>query len=100
MTILTGIEGVGEEGAKKLAPFIKQVSDRVLSDTTYQFGDTGTSMMIRQENAVLNALQQTKFEDPSLEAYRKVAVRGWANVATQADGFFTTMGKLLSGDNY
>lgn len=100
ITILSGIEGVGPEGAKKLTPFLQEVTQRVQENTTYQLGDTGNSMMIRQENAVLNALQQTKFEDPAMEAYRKVAIRGWNKVATQADGFFGTMVKLISGQEY
>jgi hypothetical protein len=99
MIILSGIEGVGEEGARALAPFIRQVSERATQESldTVRLGETMNNLMIRQENMVLNALQSTKFEDPAMEAYRKVAIRGWGNVATQADGFFITLVKTLSG---
>jgi hypothetical protein len=100
LTILSGIDGIGQSGSKALAPFIKQVTDQVAADTNYQFGDTMNSMMVRQDEAVLQALSRAKFEDPAMETYRKLAVKNWKVISTQADGFFTTMGKLLTGEDF
>ena len=108
-TILGGIEGIGPDGAKALMPFIQETLakpgiaqpgasiyraiDHIPGLNTSGDND---ALMSMQDAAVKSALASTKFEDPRLENYRKVAVRGWDNIATQQKSFFQSLVSSLN----
>lgn len=100
--ILASIPGVGKAGASALMPHLNPVFESPgmqvaagLSrglNSNYLMGDVGVrSTIMTQENAVFEALKRTKFEDPALESYRKAAVSGWEDSATQSAGFMQTL---------
>lgn len=110
--ILRSIPGVGKDGAEKLTPLIRQFVDSNLETFSLrEYNAVGTGVrqvvdspgfefdntrMVREENAVLNFLQQSKFEDPTLEAYRKQAIRGWADSAQQSNTFMENIMDTLN----
>ena len=87
-TILTAIPQVGTAGAQKLMPFLTQVTDpkgrgpNVL--TRVSPGERASSMEM-EEARMLDALRSTKFDDPSMEAYRKAAIQHWAEYSEISD---------------
>lgn len=116
--ILSTIPGVGKEGAKALLPsvakFVRENDSKffegqydALTGKPVQDSPLGSgrregyngpmleftnSRMVREDQMILNYLQSTKFEDPSMEAWRKAALKGWNESSTQANSF---MGNLM-----
>lgn len=115
LTILAGIGGVGAEGAKALRPFVQESMKNTMTyeglrasrDLAAQSGSGFTAIlppmnnvMAAQEEEFLRKLQATKFDDPRLEAYRKVAIKGFGETRTRVDDSWTTLWKLISGDEW
>jgi hypothetical protein len=100
--ILTGIPGVGKEGANKLVPlirdFIKQNDAKFftgMGDRSYSSIDTlpwnETTRLQNEDTIIFNYLTTTKFEDPSLEAWRKAAVKGWKDSQDKSYSYMETL---------
>lgn len=97
--ILGSIPGIGKDGAEKLLPVIRQIvkenpdafkSDASPIPTTASMmheAFTENGRLQRQEGVILSRLQQIKMQDPALETWRKLAVRGWQDAATQSNSF-------------
>lgn len=90
--ILMSVPGVGEAGAKALLPFLRQQENKpvMLATTVGAYvmprGINTRSFVRSQEDIFYNALSSTKFEDPQLEGYRKRAVAGFRESATESGG--------------
>jgi hypothetical protein len=96
--ILEAIPGIGKPGAKALQPFVKDFYSK------YARGDgpkleTPNSRFVREDAAMLAALQSTKFEDPTMESFRKQAVKNWEEHATRQQGFIERMVDGLFGED-
>ena len=104
-TILSTIPGVGKDGAKKLLPVINGFIEKNEASFLDSRGDPSkyegpmfefaNTRALRENNLILNYLQSTKFEDPSMEAYRKAALKGWKDSATQANTFMENLIETL-----
>lgn len=122
--VLQGIPGVGKDGALKLMPHINSFIEshdaqfwegqgdrahgpsdpnaipffgnnpRVSYDGPLEFQN---SRMVREDSAVLSFLQQTKFQDATLEGYRKAAVKSWHDYSTQTNSFVQNMIDAITG---
>lgn len=103
--ILQSIPGVGKEGSQILLPWIKQNVLGNPNPTTTRAMDLagasnpspvfGRSVVQQQEGSILAALQSTKFEDPRMEIYRKKAIAGWSDSATQSQTWIQTLTSAL-----
>lgn len=103
--ILSTIPGVGKDGAEKLMPFIRQT----IQNSDGQIGgyspakpaeplETQNTRLVREESLIKDALARTKFDDPAVESFRKVAIRGWQDSAQKADSWMETIHKVLTLD--
>lgn len=101
-TILSTIPGVGKEGAAKLVPeiqaFIKLNDGKFNTggmDRKYDFVDSlpwnASTRMEREDSQIYNFLSSTKFADPSLEAWRKAAIKGWEESKVKGYSFMETL---------
>jgi hypothetical protein len=99
--VLSTIPGVGKSGAQALQPFIQSIA-KANPDLfgTKNFGRANVyrdveinEVFMKQDDAVFAALNATKFNDPNLEAYRKTAIKGFKQSATQEMDF---MDKFMS----
>lgn len=97
-TILQAIPGVGKPGASKLAPFVSDFYKKYTADTGFPGIEAPNTRFRREDGAMLGALQATKFEDPTMESYRKQAVKGWEEHATAQQGFIERFLDGLFGD--
>jgi predicted DsbA family dithiol-disulfide isomerase len=61
--------------------------------------ETPNSRFVREDAAMLAALQSTKFEDPTMESFRKQAVKNWEEHATRQQGFIERMVDGLFGED-
>lgn len=93
--ILTAIPGVGTTGAKALAPFVDQVFD---SFRPSRMSITPNAKMVEEDEALHTALQNTKFENPAQETYRKLVLKNWAEYSTQHQGFIERLWDGLTWD--
>lgn len=101
MVILSGVDGVGPQGAKVLSTYIKpilqeDVNSRARSPLS-QLGTTTQAMKVEQDEKVLRFLQSNKFQDPVAEAYRKAAIKGYGETMSKTDGIVATLLKTLTG---
>lgn len=98
--ILQSIPGVDSQGAKALQPFVKQTFDAYVKErrSSWQIPSSTNETFMRQDAALLDALQAAKFEDPRLETYRKIAVKGWKEHATAQHGFVQRILDTLTED--
>lgn len=107
--ILSTIPGVGKSGAQALTPFISAIvkdkpdvfSVRAPSKPDAYRGIGANELFQRQDDVIFAALNATKFQDPNLEAYRKTAIKGWRQSATQEMTFmeqFLSVTGNASGD--
>lgn len=105
--VLATIPGVGKAGAAALQPFLKQT---LAGDEAGQVAATAFDRVVPgdrqwnraafgkvQEERFLNALRSTKFDDPSLEAYRKKAVAGFDESAQRSDTYIGHVVDAISG---
>lgn len=101
-TILSTIPGVGKEGAAKLLPGIQAYIQQ--NDVKFKTGATdrkydriddlpwnNSTRLEREDNLIYNYLASTKFEDPSQEAWRKAAVKGWEESKVKGYSFMETL---------
>jgi hypothetical protein len=96
--IMQAIPGVGKPGARKAST----IRAEVLSALYGRYRLCGTriteyslpSRRFRDARGVAS----TKFEDPTMEAYRKQAVKGWEEHATAQQGFIERMIDSVFGD--
>ncbi len=95
--ILQAIPGVGNEGAQGLSTFVDQFFDTWQRENGPGL-ETPNSRFIREDEAMFAALQGTRFQDPKLETWRKVAIRGWNDTATAQQGFIKRMVEGIFGD--
>jgi hypothetical protein len=95
--ILQSIPGINKEGSDALAPFVSSFYDN-FGRGEWPAMETPNSRFIREDNALLAALQKTTFPDKRLEQYRRIAVKGWAEHATAQQGFVTRMLDGIFGD--
>lgn len=115
LTILAGIDGIGAEGAAALKPFVieatkNQLTYEGMQASREQAASMGSGLtavlppmnnvMVAQEQEFMSKLQSTKFDDPRLEAYRKVAIRGYKQTSTKIDDSWTTLWKVVTGDEW
>lgn len=95
--ILASIDGVGSAGAKALMPAIQRhlnsgIGSQIAGGTVAATPTLQTrSVVQQQEQQILQFLQQTKFDDPRLEGYRKKAIAGWQGSATQTGTFMENL---------
>lgn len=100
--ILRSIPGIGKEGSAALRPVVTQILTQAERETQGQGGGNWSALhqtnsefantaMQRQESFVINGLRSTKFDDPKLETYRKLAIKGWDDHSTQANTFLQNM---------
>lgn len=86
--ILKSIPGISAQGEKALQPTIKTILQSFKPEQTVDMlGGGENPLMVQQETYVHNQLASMKFDDPNLETYRKLALRGWAQSATQQKTF-------------
>lgn len=97
--ILQAIPAVGKPGAAKLQPFVQQFFKKYTADTGYAGLESPNTRFRREDAAMLGALQAVKFEDPTMESYRKMAIKGWNEHATAQQGFVERMIDSVFGDN-
>lgn len=95
--ILESMPGLGKEGAQALAPFVSQFYDSFGRGEWPQL-ESPNSRFMREDAAMLAALQKTQFQDKRLETYRKLAIKGWNDHATAQQGFVTRMLDGIFGD--
>lgn len=96
--ILEAIPGIGKPGAKVLQPFVKDFFMKYNPANGPRM-ETPNSRFVREDAAMLAALQATKFEDPTMESYRKQAVKNWEEHATRQQGFIERMVDGLFGED-
>lgn len=97
--ILSGIPGVGRDGADALMRAIPQPAPTMGDAVDQGLSNIGISGPSRaKDNAFFHALQAAKFDDPSLEAYRKTAVKGWSEVADQRDSVMDDVYRAFQPD--
>jgi len=95
--ILSSIEGLGKPGADALRPIVGQLLTQMpQSDMRLQTGEFTNTAMQRQERFVIDSLKSTKFDDPKLEVYRKLAVKGWDQSATRQNTFIENLMDAIS----
>jgi hypothetical protein len=99
--ILKSIPGVNDAGAKALAPVVQEFYskyDPATRGDPMSFNDR----FVSQDKAFGAFLQGSKFENPQMEIYRKVALKGWTEHSTRQQGFISQMVDAvkagLSGD--
>lgn len=93
MSIISQIPSIGDNGADKLRPFIQQTLASMPRPSAAMSPfpaaqaatDQGRGMM--EEVQVLEAFRTTKFDDPSMEAYRKAAIQHWTEYSSLGDNF-------------
>lgn len=103
--ILSSIEGVGKAGALALKPFLLEQAKRPEIAATQKQAAAATRgflsgmfempsrpLVIKQEQTFKTALANAKFDNPQLEAYRKKAVAGFDQSATQTQTFLEALG--------
>lgn len=98
---LTAIPGIGKPGAAKLMPFIRQVLPNNAGNRyampigadpeTMQMNPHAESVSTLGEFEILEALRKTKFDDPSMEAYRKAAIQHWSEYSQIGDAIMSSM---------
>ena len=98
---LSGVDGVGAQGAKVLAPLIKQflIDDRKtqgLGTAAMEFVTPQAINMEEQDEKILRFLQSSKFQDPVAEKYRKAAAAGYEETRTRTDGIIDTLLRTLN----
>ena len=103
MTVLQSIPSIGRAGAEKLQPFLNQtISPQREQDMMQsmrlvnQGGLEGDASMAESAGRIgevrfLEALRAAKFDDPSMEAYRKAAIQHWSEYSQLGD---TIIGNL------
>lgn len=96
--IMQSIPGVGKPGAKKLQPFVNQFYQKYTADTGFVGLESPNTRFRREDSAMLAALQAAQFEDPVMESYRKMAIKGWHEHATAQQGFVERMLDSVFGD--
>lgn len=96
--ILSSIDGIGSEGAQALAPTIRNIVEEFRGGQGWAKGLPKASqlpagqqlspnaIMVHEDNVIYNRLASIKFQDPRLETYRKLAVKGWQDNATRTMG--------------
>lgn len=97
--ILKAIPGVSNEGAKALTPFVQEFFNGYMKNHYTNGIESPNSRFIREDSAMRDALQAAKFEDPRLEGYRKLALKGWEDHATAQQGFIARTLEGLFGDD-
>lgn len=101
--ILKAIPGIGQEGVQALTPFVRDyfrqyTAERAASGVNLREFETPNQRFLREDAALYAALLATKFGDPKLETYRKKALQGWQENATQQQGFMQNMMDLVTAD--
>ena len=82
---------IGKPGAKLLQPFVENFYSKYKSQGRAPGIESPNARFMREDAAMLAALQATKFEDPAMENYRKHAIKNWNDHATAQQGFIERM---------
>lgn len=98
MTILRSMPQLGDAGANRLEPFIDSLIKPgranpvpVVSVVPAAAVASAEGFGLTEEARVLEALRTTKFDDPSMESYRKAAIQHWSEYSQLSDKVIQSM---------